>query len=90
MFDIAYQLARTGWTIRSGGAPGADEAFESGVLSYAKAYKVDRPMEIYIPWHGFNGASIHNQGYGVVTDEITVAKAYNIASTIHPKLEGLL
>ena len=84
MFDIAYQLARTGWTLRSGGAQGADEAFESGVLSYAKAYKVDRPMEIYIPWHGFNGASIHNHGYGVVTDEITVAKAYNIASTIHP------
>lgn len=44
---LARQLAREGYTLRSGGAPGADLAFEAG----AGARK-----RIYLPWRGFNGS----------------------------------
>jgi len=48
MNDIANELARTGYTLRSGGADGADTAFEDG-CDY-----VDGKKEIYLPWKGFN------------------------------------
>lgn len=49
MSDIATELAAAGWTLRSGGAEGADTAFEVGcdIINGAK--------EIYLPWKGFNG-----------------------------------
>lgn len=43
---IAYYLADEKWTLRSGGAPGADIAFEYGVG--------DGRKEIFLPWKGFN------------------------------------
>lgn len=45
MTKIAQILGNAGWTLRSGGAPGADTAFEQG-----SALK-----EIYLPWKGFSG-----------------------------------
>ena len=47
MTDIASRLERAGWILRSGGADGADLAFEAGVSD---------PMdkEVYLPWRGFN------------------------------------
>ena len=47
MKDIASKLELLGWTLRSGGAPGADTGFENGVKSL---------KEIYVPWRGFNGS----------------------------------
>lgn len=47
MTDVAKILGQHGWTLRSGGARGADTAFEDG----AKGFK----REIYLPWRGFNG-----------------------------------
>jgi hypothetical protein len=47
MAETAYQLRQAGWTLRSGGANGADLAFEIGA-GHAK--------EIYLPWRGFNGS----------------------------------
>lgn len=51
--QMAGMLEKEGWTLRSGGANGADLAFESG----AKTAK-----EIYLPWAGFNQSSstLHN------------------------------
>lgn len=46
MTQLAAQLSALGYTLRSGGAPGADDAFETGA-----AY--DR-KEIFLPWDGFN------------------------------------
>lgn len=43
---IALYLADNGWTLRSGGADGADLAFEYGAG--------DGPKEIFLPWRGFN------------------------------------
>lgn len=46
---IAIKLAEDGWLLRSGGAPGADKAFEGGCSS------VKGKKEIYLPWSGFEG-----------------------------------
>jgi hypothetical protein len=45
---IAGQLETLGFILRSGGAEGADTAFELGV-------KEDKNKNIYLPWKGFNG-----------------------------------
>jgi hypothetical protein len=44
MTSIATKLDVWGWTVRSGGADGADTAFEGASRK-----------EIYLPWSGFNG-----------------------------------
>lgn len=49
MIQFAQQLAKHDYVLRSGGAPGSDEAFEQGCI-IAKGQK-----EIYLPWKGFNG-----------------------------------
>jgi hypothetical protein len=46
MCDVARHLDHKGYILRSGGADGADAAFESGV---------DKRKDIYLPWKGFNG-----------------------------------
>lgn len=46
MRDIAKALALRGYTLRSGGAQGADQAFEYGTPA---CYD----MEIFVPWSGF-------------------------------------
>lgn len=51
MTAIAKRLASLGYTCNSGGADGADSAFEKGAV-------VNR--QIFLPWDGFNGKSIEN------------------------------
>lgn len=48
MYEIAGILARKGYTLRSGGAKGADQAFEFGCDDMVLGKK-----EIYLPWKGF-------------------------------------
>ena len=45
MVNIAIYFNNKGYTLRSGGASGADSAFETGAGT---------KKEIYIPWKGFN------------------------------------
>ena len=47
MTQIAEGFESIGYILRSGGADGADSAFEAGV-------KDPLNKEIYLPWHGFN------------------------------------
>lgn len=69
MSSIAMTLAARDYCLRSGGAPGADTAFEQGVPpSGAK--------EIFLPWRGFNG---HPSPLFTPS-----AEALAIAATIHP------
>jgi hypothetical protein len=75
MTTIAQQLAGHGWLLRSGGADGADMAFESGCDS------VSGPKEIFIPWKGFNNSS--SLLYAPTKD------SFVLASTIHPAWEHL-
>lgn len=46
MRGIARELAARGFVLRSGGADGADSAFEAGAGA---------ACEIFLPWRGFNG-----------------------------------
>lgn len=48
--NIGDYLARQGWVLRSGGADGADLAFEIG-CDKSKGHK-----EIYVPWYRFNNS----------------------------------
>lgn len=50
MTKLAKYLAGKKYILRSGGADGADKAFEQGVW-------VPRLKEIYLPWKGFNGSN---------------------------------
>lgn len=68
MTDIARFLAETGYTLRSGGASGADTAFESGVLHIDK-------KEIYLPWSGFNGNT--SPRFGVSDEAMELASKYS-------------
>lgn len=68
---IAKWSAKDGWTLRSGGANGADSAFEEGCGLGLK--------EIYLPWKGFNG----NASPWYDPDE----DALNLAARYHPAWE---
>lgn len=47
MTSIAEAMSAKDWLLRSGGAGGADSAFEAGT----------KRKEIFLPWKGFNGHS---------------------------------
>lgn len=72
MAQIAAYLERRGWTLRSGGADGADTAFERGVL-------LDTSKEIFLPWSGFNRRIITPK----IGPEI-YERALRIAERYHP------
>lgn len=65
--DIAQRFAEQGWTLRSGGAQGADYASELG-FDKVKAHK-----EIYLPWRGFNGHK--SELYSVSIDALKMAQS---------------
>lgn len=55
MESVGKALASQGWTLRSGGAIGADQAFEKGMfrsVGYDQPYGWV-PAEIYLPWAGY-------------------------------------
>lgn len=64
---VAAQLSRDGFILRSGGATGADTAFESGVDSNKK--------EIYLPWKFFN--SNPSPLFKVSEEAIEIASRYH-------------
>jgi hypothetical protein len=53
MTRVAIALTNDNWILRSGGADGADTAFETGAGR----------KEIYLPWNGFNGKTVDNVSY---------------------------
>lgn len=77
MNQIAKHLAKLGITLRSGGAEGADKAFEDG------CDLVNGPKEIYLPWKNFQNS----------TSQLIVgpegSKAYLIAEEHHPYWHNL-
>ncbi len=74
MRQIAKALAREGWTLRSGGTPGADRAFECGCDEEAGK------KEIFLPWAQFND---HPSPLYHPTDE-----AEQIAALCHPNWQA--
>ncbi len=75
MRELAHDLARCGWVLRSGGADGADSAFEQGCL------EAQGDSHIYLPWRGFNRNA--SPLFGV--DEA----ALTLAATVHPAWDRL-
>ena len=74
MKQLSAYLQGKGYTLRSGGASGADSAFESGIT--------DNTMkEIYLPWKGFenNKSSLYEISPG----------AFILAEHYHPAWEHL-
>lgn len=53
MYCIANALANDNWILRSGGAEGADSAFEAGAAK----------KRIYLPWNNFNGKTVDGVNY---------------------------
>ena len=49
MADLAETLGRAGCVLSTGGADGADRAFETGAL------RTDAPVTVHAPWSGYNG-----------------------------------
>ena len=74
MREIASCLAEEGYVLRSGGAAGADTAFELGA-GYSS--------QIFIPWDGFNGRSSTTTNVFTLSDG-KKDLAYKLAQEIHP------
>jgi len=74
MIRIARHLESRGYTLRSGGAYGADSAFEFGVTNHINKH-------IYLPWEGFNG----NQSPFFEPQDW----AYKLAEKYHPNWYSL-
>lgn len=70
MRSVGRFMAQWGHTLRSGGAPGADSAFEGGCI------EKEGKMDIYLPWEYFNHN--HSRLFGATKD------ARMMASVFHP------
>ncbi|GIW31485.1 MAG: DNA-protecting protein DprA [Meiothermus sp.] len=71
MKRVASRLAELGWTVRSGGAVGADQAFEAGALQVRGA------VEVFLPWPGYNG-------YKKAALTAPSPEAIRLAADLHP------
>lgn len=86
MLDIiqnaASVLGKQGWVLRSGGAEGADKAFEAGCDAAQGSKK------IYIPWRGFN--NYVPNGVSIMTlDQGNRDGAIDIIKDVHPAFNRL-
>lgn len=80
MEDLANWCSEKGCILRSGGADGADTAFETGCNNWGG------DKEIYIPWGNFNDRSVSEEGIFVRGNDVN---SREIASTIHPVFYSL-
>lgn len=72
---LGEELAKRGYILRSGGANGADKAFEKG------CDKASGKKEIYLPWRKFNG---NESPLFQISEE-----AFSIAAEYHPAYNNL-
>lgn len=74
MKAIAKFLSEQGYTLRSGGAVGADSAFEAGAGK----------KQIFLPWNNYNGRKVDNVSF---FSDTLYDKHFNLAANIHPAWE---
>ena len=73
--QYATVLNNKGYILRSGGALGADSAFQSGSTNH----------EIYLPWEGFNGLYADSSSGFINPEHLSnYPEALSLASTLHP------
>jgi len=75
MIILGELFGKWNFTLRSGGATGADTAFETG------CDRVNGKKEIYLPWKGFNNNT--SELYDLTEDAVKLAKKF------HPKFNSL-
>lgn len=71
MSEVAAKLAAENWTLRTGGAKGADQALFDGAISARGC------AEVYLPWPQYNGHFEFRLGR-------PSERAYGIAALHHP------
>lgn len=81
MTQIASLLESKGYTLFSGGASGADTAFESGVSN-------PENKKIFLPWEGFNDNK--SDLYKISRKAVRIAKEYHPTWDYLPKNTKLL
>lgn len=81
MRHLGKELAQRGYLLRSGGAQGADQAFESGCDQAGGA------KEIFLPWSGFEGRS-PGSGAQLLAPDV-LPDAMDIAASAHPRFRFL-
>ena len=89
MRKICKKMVLNGWTLRSGGADGADEYCAYG---WGDAYSEDHTVpiaEIYLPWEGFNGLYSTSHNCIWVNDTKMQTNAHKILERIHPAYDKL-
>ena len=72
---LGWRLARNGYLLRSGAAPGADTAFETGCT------RAQGQKEIWVPWSGF--------GDRCEPDYLPLDEHFTLAQDLHPKWQSL-
>lgn len=83
MTRIAERLEQLGFTLRSGGAPGADLAFAAGAVARAR---------IFLPCPSFfvhKNSAIPSPGAMVIVHERPTSEAFRIAEQMHPNWKRL-
>lgn len=85
MKQIGCMMAQYDWVLRSGHAPGADQAFEYGALVAQAGTRLPAKMEIYLPWRGFEGAPA-SSSYITPSEHCvdTYPEALRVAAGFHP------
>ena len=71
MGSLARTLSKLGYTLRSGGADGADSAFGDHAAL----------KDVYLPWKNFNNKQ------GIVVEGSALTAAFSLAAQIHPAWE---
>lgn len=84
MIKIGFWMAEENWTLRSGGAKGADTAFETG-CDKAKGQK-----EIFLPQKGYNGNdsqfyNIPEEAYNLANDKWNLTKRNQLIRNLYAR-----
>ena len=81
MTELARQLSQLGFILHSGGADGADNAFEQGAGA----------KKIFIPWDGFNGRKQDGETFVVPPyNEVYTTKYHPAANKLSPAAKRLM
>lgn len=84
---FSLNLIQKEYTLRSGGAPGADQEFEWAAASSGLDKKlIEEKTEIYLPWESFE----KNNRSWITPKRLEAQKeAYDIAAEFHPRWKYL-
>lgn len=82
MEEIGARMARSGWILRTGMSPGADQAFFRGACAAAGQ------AELCLPWPGFE-EDARGEASGVCALGRPTTAAYELASRYHPAWNAL-